>query len=230
MFLGKYDYTVFLTYFNLLIGFFGIFIIIEDFNNLNYAVICLLLSGICDMFDGIVSNLKKERTIEEIRYGFQIDSLADIVSFGILPIIIGIRLFRKFLIFPFFKIFFFFNTSLYILTILIRLAYFNVLTENFFYQKKSKKKVNSEIFVGLPVTFVSFFFPIFILIKRLFFLEKDEKYLFLFPVIYSFSFLFLAFLFIFEHFHFKKPKKRFYFLFFFIIIIFIYYFFGFLIN
>lgn len=43
------------------------------------AVICLMFSGFCDMFDGIVARTKKDRTDEEKRFGIQLDSLSDIV-------------------------------------------------------------------------------------------------------------------------------------------------------
>lgn len=56
--------------------------------NIGYAVICLMISGLCDMFDGPVARLKNRTTSEE-SYGVQIDALADIISFGIFPVVIG---------------------------------------------------------------------------------------------------------------------------------------------
>ena len=44
------------------------------------------------MFDGKIARTKKNRTDEEKCFGIQIDSLADIVCFGILPIILGFKL------------------------------------------------------------------------------------------------------------------------------------------
>ena len=44
------------------------------------------------MFDGVVAKTKKNRTQKEKSYGIQIDSLADLVSFCVLPTIIGVLL------------------------------------------------------------------------------------------------------------------------------------------
>lgn len=42
------------------------------------------------MFDGRVARTKKNRTAEQKGFGIQIDSLCDIVAFGILPAVITI--------------------------------------------------------------------------------------------------------------------------------------------
>ena len=64
--IGFYDYTVILTYCGMLSALFGIFLAIGE----HYldAVFCLMLSGVCDMFDGAVANTKK-RTDQEKRFG-----------------------------------------------------------------------------------------------------------------------------------------------------------------
>ena len=85
--IGIYDYTVILTYANLIFGVMGIFISFTG--NLSYSFLLLILAGICDMFDGVVAKTKKNRTGKEKNYGIQIDSLADLVSFCVLPTIIG---------------------------------------------------------------------------------------------------------------------------------------------
>ena len=80
--LGFYNYTVILTYLGMLIAFSGItFAINGDMHN---ALICLLLAGVCDMFDGKIASTK-ERTRQEKRFGIQIDSLSDLIAFGVLP-------------------------------------------------------------------------------------------------------------------------------------------------
>ena len=53
------------------------------------ALGCLMFSGVCDMFDGKVASTKKERTRSEKRFGIQIDSLSDLVCFGVLPAVIA---------------------------------------------------------------------------------------------------------------------------------------------
>ena len=78
--IGYYDYTVILTYLGMLFAFSGILMVIgEDYWD---AVFCLMLAGICDMFDGAVA-ATKVRTDSEKRFGIQIDSLSDLISFGV---------------------------------------------------------------------------------------------------------------------------------------------------
>ena len=82
MFLGIYDYTVILTYISLGISVFGITRALEG--DFKVAIFCLALSGLCDMFDGKIARTKKNRTDDEKNFGIQIDSLCDVVCFGIL--------------------------------------------------------------------------------------------------------------------------------------------------
>lgn len=215
MFLGFYNYTVYLTYLNALTGFFGIYIILDDSNNLNpitYASICLLLSGIFDMLDGFVSNLKKKRSIEEKKYGIQIDSLADIISFGILPILIEFKMLKNIANFKHNKIFsflFLISSIVYILAVLIRLAYFNVLAEKKINCKTPKENIKN--FIGLPVTLASIIFPFLILSQNVilsfdngFFKEQIKQF---FYFIYLFFIILCSFLFVFNKIKFKKPKN-----------------------
>ena len=81
MFLGIYDYTVILTYISLGISVFGITRALEG--DFKVAIFCLALSGLCDMFDGKIARTKKNRTDDEKNFGIQIDSLCDVVCFGI---------------------------------------------------------------------------------------------------------------------------------------------------
>ena len=84
MFLGIYDYTVILTYISLGISVFGISRALEG--DFKVAIFCLALSGLCDMFDGKIARTKKNRTDDEKNFGIQIDSLCDVVCFGIFPV------------------------------------------------------------------------------------------------------------------------------------------------
>ncbi|WCA22267.1 CDP-alcohol phosphatidyltransferase family protein [Candidatus Phytoplasma oryzae] len=221
MFLGLYNYTVFLTYLNLLSGFIGIISLSINHSHFNYASIFLLISGILDMFDGLVSRCKKKRSIQEKKYGVQIDSLADIISFGLLPILIGwsifkqeyininnnknfILLFRNYL--SILQLFFIFFCSLYLLAVLIRLAHFNVIVDIF------KKK--NDYYIGIPVTFSSIIFPFLVLLQNVskkYYNSKDyflflNYYFNIFPIIYLLFIFLLSFLFIFDKI--KIPKKK----------------------
>lgn len=83
--IGFYDYTVVVTYISLVSSILGMFCAIDG--RLTLAVSCLAFSGLCDMFDGKIARTKKNRTDDEKSFGIQIDSLCDIVCFGIFPII-----------------------------------------------------------------------------------------------------------------------------------------------
>ena len=84
--LGIYNYTVILTYIGFLSGFAGILCAFGG--HLTAAVLCLVGAGVCDVFDGKVASTKKDRTRSEKRFGIQIDSLSDLVCFGVLPAVI----------------------------------------------------------------------------------------------------------------------------------------------
>lgn len=116
--IGFYDYTVVVTYISLVSSIVGMFCAIDG--KLTVAVFCLAFSGLCDMFDGKIARTKKDRTDDEKSFGIQIDSLCDIVCFGIFPIILGYKLgmckFYSVVILAF-----------YGLAGVIRLAYFNVM-------------------------------------------------------------------------------------------------------
>ena len=149
--LGFYNYTVFLTYLSLLISSIGIYLAAAD--RPFYALCCLLASGICDMFDGKIARTRKKSTAEEKRYGIQIDSLCDVICFGVLPSAIGVSLVCS-QILPI-RIAVWSIAALYILCGLIRLAYFNVTEET----RQSKEGGRRTHFQGVPITTSAVVFP-----------------------------------------------------------------------
>lgn len=116
--IGIYNYTVVLTYMSLCSSVFGMTQAIHG--HFKIAIFCLALSGLCDMFDGKVARSKKDRTDDEKAFGIQIDSLCDVVCFGIFPAMIcyllGVRGPIGLLLIAF-----------YCINSVIRLAYFNVM-------------------------------------------------------------------------------------------------------
>ena len=81
--IGFYDYTVILTYLSLISSVFGMTQAIhEDYKT---AIFCLAFSGVCDAFDGRVARSKKNRTADEKSFGIQLDSLCDVIWFGVFP-------------------------------------------------------------------------------------------------------------------------------------------------
>lgn len=143
--LGYYNYTVVLTYMGMLSAFVGVLMVINrDFPT---AIVCLMVAGVCDMFDGMVA-ATKERDLREKRFGIQIDSLSDLISFGVFPavfvcVFLDCTLFSSVI------------ASFYLLAALIRLAYFNVLEEERQQQTTERRKV----YLGLPVTTIALMLP-----------------------------------------------------------------------
>ena len=64
--IGVYDYTVILTYLSLMSGATGIFVSLQGYGHPYIGVFFLLLSGLCDAFDGKVARSKKNRTEMEM--------------------------------------------------------------------------------------------------------------------------------------------------------------------
>lgn len=145
--IGVYDYTVILTYAGLLFAIIGMEKATHD--KFSFSVLCLLFAGICDAFDGIVARSKKNRTDNEKAFGIQLDSLCDVVSFGVYPAflcyhmgvdgIIGVIL-----------------VFTYCLCAVIRLAYFNVLEGD----RQKKESGCAKFYRGLPVTSIAVILPV----------------------------------------------------------------------
>ena len=133
--IGVYDYTVLATYLSLAFGVSGILAAMNG--NPYSALLCLMVSGLLDAFDGRIARTKKNRTEQEKR-------------FGVLPGVIGASLgggewwLRASVLF-------------YILAALIRLAYFNVTEE----ERQSATNEHRHYYLGVPVTAASFVMPLF---------------------------------------------------------------------
>lgn len=137
--IGYYNYTVYLTYVGLVSAVVGISLAVSGMPM--GAAICLLISGVCDMFDGKIARTKKDRTDEEKSFGIQIDSLCDLVCFGALPAVIGMTCGADA----------WWQTAVFALFVLcgvIRLGYFNV-SEILRQQRTSE---NRSRYLGVPIT------------------------------------------------------------------------------
>lgn len=62
-FIGYYNYTVILTYISLFCSIAGMLFTVNGWYKM--AVLCLALSGRCDMFDGKIARRKTDRTDDE---------------------------------------------------------------------------------------------------------------------------------------------------------------------
>ncbi len=164
--IGFYDYTVILTYMSLLSAIGGITLVTCGHPIL--ATYCLLFCGLCDMFDGKVARTKKNRTDEEKSFGIQIDSLTDIVAFGVLPATMAITLCGN-------AWYSYVVAALFTLAGLIRLAYFNVTEE----LRQKETDECRKMYSGLPITASSLIFPFFFCIISVFCICFDRIELFL---------------------------------------------------
>lgn len=153
-FIGFYDYTVILTYMSLVSAVVGV--ISASRGRFTAAVLCLMLSGVCDAFDGMVARSKKNRTEDEKAFGIQIDSLCDAVAFGVAPAllcyhmgmdsVLGIAI-----------------LCTYSLCAVIRLAFFNVLEA----RRQQTEGGCNKTYRGLPVTTASVILPLVYLFRFL---------------------------------------------------------------
>lgn len=156
MFIGKYDKSVIVTYLGILSTMVGIYLIFgSDTPHVTGSIICLMISGICDMFDGKVARMCKNRTEYDVNYGIQIDSLADMVSFIVFPIVILYGIYKSldvgicaFIAVP--------VLTLFTVCGISRLAYFNINTA-------AEKSI--DYYTGLPVTATSIIFPAIYLLR-----------------------------------------------------------------
>ena len=117
---------------------------------LHNAWICFIGAGLADLFDGPIAR-KTRMSAEEASLGIQIDSIADMVSFGIAPIILiysmGATSLYDSLILAF-----------YVLASAQRLSYFNV--------HGTTKSGETSYYTGLPVTFSALLLPLLYIIQN----------------------------------------------------------------
>jgi len=185
--IGFYDYTVILTYLSLISSVYGITQAIHS--DYKTAIVCLALSGILDAFDGRVARTKKNRTDDEKAFGIQLDSLCDVICFGVFPALICYLMgVRGVLGLP--LVFFYCTCAV------IRLAFFNVLEAN----RQKTEGGSNKTYRGLPVTSIAFILPVVFLLQ---FLMSEFVFLIvLHAVLAGVGFLFVL------DFPLKKPSLR----------------------
>ena len=183
MFIGKWNKSVILTYIGLVISILGMFICFNNNeNSINLAMSCLIIAGICDLFDGRLAR-KCKRTEQEKNFGIELDSLVDTVNFIALPVTIFLKLQMN-------MWYHFLIIAVFAVCGIARLAYFNITIED------NSKPV--DYYIGLPVTYTAMIFPIFYLLKCIMPLN-------LFNLIFTILIAFVAMLNI-ANIKMKKPK------------------------
>lgn len=143
MFIAKWNKSVILSYVGLVFAIIGMYICVTT-GNILHAQSCLIVSGVCDLFDGKIARMCK-RTKDEIKFGIQLDSLVDTASFVVFPIIILLTMgLTDWYQLP--------VLALFAICGIARLGHFNCLVED------SDKPV--AFYTGLPVTAIAMILPL----------------------------------------------------------------------
>ena len=143
MIIGKWNKSVILSYVGLVFAIIGMYICVTT-GNILHALSCLIVSGVCDLFDGKIARMCK-RTKDEIKFGIQLDSLVDTASFVVFPIIILLTMgLTDWYQLP--------VLALFAICCIARLGHFNCLVED------SDKPV--PFYTGLPVTAIAMVLPL----------------------------------------------------------------------
>ncbi len=182
--IGFYNYSVILTYVGLAASIVGITEIFQG--NYKWALLCLIISGTCDMFDGKIARAMKNRSDEAKVFGIQIDSLCDLICFGVLPGLFGYYTCNN-------RYLGTIAAFLFVLAAVIRLGYFNVKEM----ARQQQTTEHRKYYQGLPVTTISMILPTAYIIQQIASIKIPSPY-------YSIVLLIVSFLFVYD-FKVKKP-------------------------
>ncbi len=139
---GFWNPSVILTYIGMSFAILGMFLAVNAM--INFSFICLVLCGICDLFDGMVARRFK-RNEDEKAFGIELDSLVDVLSFIALPVTIFMSIgFNS----PIHLIIY----ILYSIAGIARLGYFNVVTAD--------GDGPVKYYSGLPITYAALVFSL----------------------------------------------------------------------
>lgn len=133
--IGFWNRAVYITYFGAFCAVFGLLYGIKT-GNMDWAFLGMIVATICDMFDGKIARKIPNRTEHDKDFGVEIDSLADIVAFIVVPAFtiyhLGMNNWWQIIL-----------LTIYVICGIIRLGYFNVVM--------SDKNKAIEYYMGLPV-------------------------------------------------------------------------------
>ena len=150
--IGFYNRSVYLTYIGLTFTIFGLGLGYEG--EIRGALLCLIGSGFCDMFDGKIARMTK-RSKDAAVFGIQIDSLCDVMCFGLFPAMMGYYMGIRgaMAIVP----------AFFVVAGVIRLGYFNVMEQ----KRQEETEEVRKYYEGLPITSTAILFPIYYVILDL---------------------------------------------------------------
>jgi CDP-diacylglycerol--serine O-phosphatidyltransferase len=113
-------------------------------NLIPYALVALMISGVCDLFDGVLAR-RCHRSQTQVEFGGRLDTIVDVCSFGFAPMVLmysaGLNGIWEIPLLVFF-----------VVCVVWRLAFFDVVG----LQSVGKR----QYFIGLPVTYVAMFLPL----------------------------------------------------------------------
>ena len=144
--IGQFRFCDFITMTSTLSAIIGIILCLHGHTNIPF--LCLFISCLCDGLDGLAARRRKNSEFETC-YGVELDSLSDMVAFGIFPIVLALTTVK----YDFIS----YVLPFYGLAGLIRLTYFNALHIN--------KMGEKGYFRGVPITTISMIYPFFYFIK-----------------------------------------------------------------
>ena len=145
VFLGHLDLATLLTLAGITLSVLAVVFTARGF--LAAGVICFMYAGLCDLFDGFVAR-RTTRTTEQAAFGSQIDSMADMAAFGVVPAFIALHLGLNAPVEVMALIF-------YVCCAALRLAFFNV--------HGTTEDGNRRYYTGVPVTYSALVFPVVLL-------------------------------------------------------------------
>ena len=183
--IGFNNYSVIVTYLGVISSMIGISLACNGI--FDGAILCLALAGACDTFDGKIARALKNRTKEMEIIGIQIDSLCDMVCFGVTPVIISYQMGLN-------SVWGIAIEILFVLCGVIRLAYFNVLEE---LKHTNPETDQAKGYRGLPITTITIIYPIVYLFHPL---VSHETFLLFLAIMH----IVVAFLYVLD-FKLKKP-------------------------
>lgn len=158
MIIGTWHRSVWLTYAGTAASVVGMGLVFGGY--FAAAVGCLVIAGLADLFDGPVAR-STTRTSHQQKFGIQLDSLADVISFVAFPVVLVGALIDTWWIT--------FVLVGYAVAGLARLTQFTVVAEETAsaesLQKKSARDATRTFYRGVPVTYAALTLPLVILTR-----------------------------------------------------------------
>ena len=145
--IGYYNKSVWVTYVGLICAAMGMAAAMSGL--FRGAMVFLMVCGLCDMIDGPIARKCLRRSDDEKSFGIQIDSLCDVVCFGVLPAVICMGLNQMHPIAMA-------AAAFYMLAGVIRLGFFNVQEINRARTDPGRRKS----YDGLPITSGALLLPL----------------------------------------------------------------------